>query len=214
MRIMYDTKKSIHLIIVIFNTVVIMILIGCAATKSYAYEKIGFFDLQYIFQNSEIGKKKANEFKNIYDEEKAKIADAEKDLRTRKDYLAENKSLLTPEIIKKLESDYQKKIKEYQELVNCTNEDLKKKDQELIKSLLPPIIKIIQKVEKQEGYTAIVDKTLMEDTHSKKWSNMSYSRDKDISDRIIAELNKDTISSSLSTLPTALPLPTESAAPF
>jgi Skp family chaperone for outer membrane proteins len=60
----------------------------------------------------------------------------------------------------------------------------------MAEQLAPQIVKVIQKIEKEERYTALVDKDMMMDTHSKKWASGSCSMDKDITSKIIEECNQ------------------------
>ena len=111
--------------------VCLIALMGIMNVQSYAYEKIGFFEMKEVILKSERGKQAAQELKKLYDEKKAIIQHTEKDLRERKNYLEKNTSVLSSAEKMKLESDYQKKFKDYQDLVDGANKELKKRDEEI-----------------------------------------------------------------------------------
>ncbi|HPL67878.1 MAG TPA: caspase family protein, partial [Smithellaceae bacterium] len=128
--------------------------------------KISFFNLTVVLQQSEVGKKAAQELKKLYEEKSAMVKDAEKELKISKDYSRN--------------SDYQKKFKDYQDLVDGANKELKKRDEEIASNLIPEIMKIVETIKKEDNYTAIVDLTTV--AYSKK--------DKDITDKIIYKFNQ------------------------
>lgn len=148
-------------------------------------EKIGFYDLKEVIQKSDAGKRAGNDFKNYYEKKKAIIADTERDLKSRKADLEKNRPILTEAALKEAESDYQNRLKSYQLLVEITNAELKKIDGKISGQLLPQIMKIVNGIKEKERYTALLDKNVQ---------GMSYSKDRDITSRIIEECNQYPIS--------------------
>ena len=169
-------KRSFYLMTVI--TVLVFFWSG----SSFAADKIGFINLQEIMQNSTAGKKAGDEFKKFYEKETQEIKSAEKELKTMKDELEKQSSIMTQSSRNEKEAAYQKKLRDYQLLVNDTNEELKKRDQEMTQKLMPGIIKIVRSIAEKEKYTLVIDVATMPIPY--------YSKENDFSKTVIDEYNK------------------------
>lgn len=120
-------------------------------------------------------------FTNYYNKKVAIIKDFEKDLHSRKADLEKNGASMAAADKEAAESDYQKRLKEYQSLVNNSNDELKKRDEELTKQLFPQIMMIVNRIKEKDNYTTVLEK----DT-----DKITCSKDKDITNRIIEECNR------------------------
>lgn len=169
-------KKSIYLM-----AIMTMLIFVCSTTASAA-DKIGFINLQEIMQNSNAGKKAAEEFKKYYDKETQEIKNAEAELKKMKDELEKQGSLMTQSKKSEKEAAYQKKMRDYQLLVNDTNEELKKRDQEMTQKLMPGIIKIVRTIAEREKYTLVMDVATMPVPY--------HAKENDFSSKVIEEFNK------------------------
>ena len=169
-------KKSIYLM------TIITLLVFVWSTGSWAADKIGFINLQEIMQGSNAGKKAAEEFKKFYDKETQDIKNAEKELKKMKEELEKQSSLMTQSSKNEKEAVYQKKMRDYQLLVNDTNEELKKRDQEMTQKLMPGIIKIVRTIAEKEKYTLVLDVATMPIPY--------YAKENDFSHKVIEEFNK------------------------
>lgn len=169
-------KRSIYLMIII----AFFVLAG--SNSSFAADKIGFINLQEIMQNSNAGKKAADEFKKFYEKETLEIKAAEKELKKMKEDLEKQSSLMTQSSRSEKEAAYQKKMRDYQLLVNDTNEELKKRDQEMTQKLMPGIIKVVRSIAEKEKYTLVIDVATMPIPY--------YAKESEFSKKVIEEFNK------------------------
>jgi outer membrane protein len=169
-------KKNIYLM------TIITLLVFVWSVTSLAADKIGFINLQEIMQSSDAGKKAAEEFKKFYDKETQDIKNTEKELKKMKEELEKQGSLMTQSSKNEKEAAYQKKMRDYQLLVNDTNEELKKRDQEMTQKLMPGIIKIVRSIAEKEKYTLVIDVATMPIPY--------YSKESDFSNKVIEEFNK------------------------
>jgi outer membrane protein len=80
------------------------------------------------------------------------------------------------------EAAYQKKMRDYQLLVNDTNEELKKRDQEMTQKLMPGIIKVVRSISEKEKYTLVIDVATMPIPY--------YAKENEFSKKVIEEFNK------------------------
>ncbi len=169
-------KKLFYLMTIM--TVFIFVL----GLNAWAADKIGFINLQEIMQNSSAGKKAADDFKKFYEKETQEIKSMENQLKKMKDELEKQGSVLTQSSRSEKEAAYQKKMRDYQLLVNDTNEELKKRDQEMTQKLMPGIIKIVRSIAEREKYTLVIDVATMPIPY--------YAKENDFSNKVIEEFNK------------------------
>jgi len=169
-------KRSFYLMAVIISLVFVW------STSSFAVDKIGFINLQEIMQNSNAGKKAAEEFKKFYEKETQEIKSSEKELKKMKDELEKQGSIMTQSSQKEKETIYQKKLRDYQLLVNDTNEELKKRDQEMTQKLMPGIMKIVRTIAEKEKFTLVIDVATMPIPY--------YAKENDFSKTVIEDFNK------------------------
>jgi outer membrane protein len=161
---------------------VMTMLIFVWSASSLAADRIGFINLQEIMQGSTAGKKAADDFKKFYDKETQKIQSTEQELKKMKDDLDKQSSIMTATARNEKETAYQKKLRDYQLLVNDTNEELKKRDQEMTQKIMPGIIKVVRSIAEKEKYTLVIDVATMPIPYFDKAS--------DFSKRVIEEFNK------------------------
>ncbi|PKN51219.1 MAG: hypothetical protein CVU55_13905 [Deltaproteobacteria bacterium HGW-Deltaproteobacteria-13] len=169
-------KRSIYLMSLI------TLLVFVWSTSSLAVDKIGFINLQEIMQTSVAGKKAADDFKKFYEKETKEIKASEAELKKIKDDLEKQSSIMTQSSRSEKEAAYQKKLRDYQLLVNDTNEELKKRDQEMTQKLMPGIIKIVRSIAEKEKYTLVIDVATMPIPY--------YAKENDFSKKVIDEFNK------------------------
>jgi outer membrane protein len=147
-----------------------------------AAEKTGFVDIREVMITSNAGKKAAEDFRKTYEREKAVIVEKENELKKLKDELEKQRPLLKEEVIKEKDSTLQKKYRDYQLLVKDSEEELRAKDQELSKKLLPDIMKLVQAIGEKEKYTMIIDMGQIPLAY--------YAKENDLTKRVIEEFNK------------------------
>jgi len=152
------------------------------AAERISAEKIGYVDIREIMMNSESGKKAAAEFKNIYEKNRLIIQGRESELQKLKEEMDKQRSILTEAALKDKEASYQTKFREYQTLVKEANDDLQGKDQELSKTMIPEIQKIVNAIGEKDKYTLIIDLSAVPIPY--------YNKTSDLTKRIMDEFNK------------------------
>jgi outer membrane protein len=147
----------------------------------FAADKIGFFNLREVMQHSNNGKKAGEEFKKLYDKKTTVIKSAENELKKIKDALDKQSAVLTQTAKKEKETAYQKKLRDYQILVDDTNKELKAKDEEIATKLIPAIVKVVRTIAEREKYTLVIDVASMPVAY--------YAKENDFSKKVIDEYN-------------------------
>lgn len=169
-------KRSICLI----AGLVLLMLVW--SNMAFAADKIGFINIQEIIQTSNAGKKAQAEFKKIFENKQTSIKAMENDVKKMKDELDKQGSILTPSARSEKETAYQRKLRDYQILVDDTNKELQKRDQEYSQKLIPDILKVVRAIAEKEKYTLILDVSTMPMPY--------FDRANDISKKVIEDFNK------------------------
>lgn len=160
----------------------IILLLFVWSTNSWAADKIGFINMREIMQNSTAGKKAGEDLKKVAEKKQASIFSAEKELKKMKEELDKQGSILTAGAHRDKEDAYQKKLRDYQLLVNDANEELKKRDQDISLKLLPEIVKIVRAIAEKEKYTLVIDIASTPVPY--------YAKENDFTKKVIEEYNK------------------------
>jgi outer membrane protein len=161
---------------------IVLLLFVWSSSSLAADNKIGFINVREIIQTSNAGKKAGEELKKVAERKRSEISSAEKELKSLKEDLTKKGSVMTAAARREREINYQKKLSDYQFLVNAANEDLQKRDQEIFQKLMPEILKVIRAIAEKEKYTLIIDVATMPVPY--------YDKTYDLSKRVIEEYNK------------------------
>ena len=171
-------KKCSYLI---SGTVVLLALLF-VASSALAAEKTGFVNIGEVLAKSDAGKKAEEQFKKVVEKDRVSIQEKENELKKLKEEFEKQRPLLKEEIFKAKEADYQKKFRDYQLLVKDANEELQAKQQDILKNLVPEIMKVVTAIGDQGKYTMIVDLSTIP---------MAYhAKENDITQRVVEEFNK------------------------
>jgi len=160
----------------------IILLLFIWSTNSWAAYKIGFINMREIIQNSTEGKKAEEDLREVTEKKQASISSMEKELKEMKDELYSQGATLTASERRDKVDAYQKKLREYQLLVNDANEEVKRRDLELSQKLFPEIVKIVRAIAEKEKYTLVIDIATMPVPY--------YTKENDFSKKVIEEYNK------------------------
>ena len=160
----------------------IILLLFVWSINSWAADKIGFINMREIMQHSTAGKKAGEDLKKVAEKKQASISSAEKELKKMKGELDKQGSILTANARRDKEAAYQKKLRDYQLLVNDANEELKRRDAELSQKLFPEIVKIVRAIAEKEKYTLVIDIASTPVPY--------YAKENDFSKKVIEEYNK------------------------
>jgi outer membrane protein len=164
------------------SSAVVLLALLFVASQALAVEKTGFVSIGEVVAKSEPGKKAEEQFRKIVEKDRAAIQEREKELQKLKDELEKQRPLLKEEVLKAKEADYQKKFRDYQLLVKDANEELQAKQQDLMKGLVPEIMKIVTAIGEKEKYTMIVDLSIIPIAY--------HARENELTQRVIEEFNK------------------------
>ncbi|MEN6464574.1 MAG: OmpH family outer membrane protein [Syntrophaceae bacterium] len=159
------------------------ILLGLSVPAN-AEEKIGFVNFQEVITTSNAGKAQADEFKKIMDKDRAALLEKETELKKMKEEIDKQRTTLKEAALKKKEAEFEKKLRDFQVAANDFNNDLRQREQEIFRKMIPEIMKIVKSMGEKGKYTMIVDPLV---------SQLPYhAADQDLTKKVIEEFNKAT----------------------
>ena len=170
-------KNNIYLIAGFILMSFVLISINGYAADS----KIGFINLREIIQSTNAGKKAGEEFKKLYDKKREELAAAESALKKLKDELDKQGPIMTEDARREKGTTYQRKLRDYQLLVEDSNKEMKGRDEEITGKLIPQIINVVRKIAEKEKYTLVIDVASMPLPY--------YAKENDFSKKVIEEVN-------------------------
>jgi outer membrane protein len=156
----------------------------CFILPAYAHaaevSKIGVIDLQKVLNECESGKKAKTDLEALIKSKESVIDEKGKEIEKLKSEIQKQSSALSADAKKSKEDELEKFMRDYQRTVQDSQAEVKKKEGELTESIIKEVHKIVDRIGKEEGYTMIIEKSLV----------LYTSQDLDITDRVIKEYNK------------------------
>ncbi len=138
----------------------ICLIVLFLATWAFSAEeiKLGAVDLPRVVRESEAGKKGAADLKKLYEKYQAQIRAKEGKLDKLQKALLEKGKSLPPEKRSAKEKELQKKFQEYQEFAKNAQEDIAKKESDLLRPIMESLEKLVKDYGRANGYAAITAK--------------------------------------------------------
>ncbi|MDT8440419.1 MAG: OmpH family outer membrane protein [Desulfuromonadales bacterium] len=140
--------------------IALMVVAGFCVSPVLAEDlKIGYVDLQKALNLSTAGKMAKEKIKSKVETYDAEVQLRQQELQKLKEDLEKQAMLLSEEARNAKERDYQQKLKEYQRFTKDIQEELQQTDADLTRKILEDLLKVVQEVGKQQGYTLVLEKT-------------------------------------------------------
>ena len=160
---------------------IFLVLVSLIAFNAQAEEtKIGYVDLQKVVTTSDQGREAMKTLSSIEKVKKALIKEKVDTIRSLEADLAKQASILNPETKKEKQAELEKLVAEYQKMRRESEEELQKNEAELIQKIVLDVNKLLEKIAKQEGYTAILNKPAV----------LYISNEFDLTGQVLTEINK------------------------
>lgn len=140
-------------------TVVLLLFLGANVVFSGTIDKIGYIDLQKIFELYSKKKPEVQEFYKKQEDFLKKKEKLEQEITDLQKDLQERGILYTEEVKNKKEQELNQKYLEYQNFLNEKGQELTERDNALTKAILEEIQKVIDQIGQENGYSVILPKT-------------------------------------------------------
>lgn len=140
------------------SLVIGMILLGWLGSVWATDLKIAYVDIQRAINESNAGKEAKKAITKEVEKFQRLIADKQKELQTMKESFEKQALMLTPDARTNKEKEYQNKLREFQRWGEDTQNEMNQKRMEMERSISTALVKVIQKLGADEGYTLILEK--------------------------------------------------------
>tara|TARA_S200000501_G_C20516289_1_gene609239 strand:+ start:149 stop:673 length:525 start_codon:yes stop_codon:yes gene_type:complete len=137
---------------------IIFFLTFFSLINAYSQEKLLFIDINYIFSNSEAGKKINKEIQNKNKKINSEFSEFQKKIDSEKETLLTQKNVLSDEEYKKKLSKLEKNLNEYNSIINKKNKDLNNFKTKVRLEFSNNLNKILQDYSKKNSISMILKK--------------------------------------------------------
>ena len=135
-----------------------IVLFGFLGFALAADLKIACVDIQKAVNESNAGKDAKKAITKEVEKFQRLIADKQKELQTMKESLEKQAPMLTPDARATREKEYQNKLREFQRWGEDSQNEINQKRMEMERNISIGLLKVIQKLGADEGYTFILEK--------------------------------------------------------
>jgi outer membrane protein len=167
------------------NTKISFMILACisilACTTTYAWDKVGYINLQRLVNESKMGKSAKANIEKLRQEKQSEIDTQLKEIQELKSLIEKNGNLMGEKNKAEKVEELQRMYKNYKRLVSDAKEELANEDSKLVATILEKADSVLKQVAKQEKYSIIL----------KDPDAIGYLDPKvDITDAVIREFNK------------------------
>ncbi|NDG84625.1 MAG: OmpH family outer membrane protein [Proteobacteria bacterium] len=163
-------------------TGIVVSVFALSASAARADEvKIGIVDMQKCIQMSESGKKAKSELESAFNKKKKELQEQEAGLKKMQEDYQKKKSALSESAQKEQERKLQEKFMKYQEVVQRSQSEIQKKEQEMSAPIIQNVRNKVTEIAKKKGFGIVLEKND---------NIVIYSEDKfDITEEVMKSLN-------------------------
>jgi outer membrane protein len=130
----------------------------CALPALAADAKIGFIDLQRALNECQAGKSAKEKITTKYKQLEGEFSAKQKELKTLKDELEKQGSVLSADAKTDKERQYQQKVKDFQRFAKDARDTLKQQETDYSRELIKELVLLARKMGEDGKYTLIVEK--------------------------------------------------------
>jgi outer membrane protein len=163
--------------IVMLAVTLLCLQLGASAAEPI---KIGVLDFQRCIQESNEGKRLAEALKNKQAEMQKDVEKKQQELVEMQKELEKQSLMLSMDAKTEREKGFEKKKRDFQYLMQDLNEEMKKLESDAKVSILTTLSGVVETIAKQQKFDLITERANI----------LYFSPGLDISDQVIAELNK------------------------
>jgi outer membrane protein len=136
-----------------------MLVLSCTVALAQERIKIGFIDVQRIISESQAGKKAKDRFQAQVKKAEADVQKERQDLERLKNDLDKKGPLLKDEERRNLEADLQKRSVILQRTLGDYQQDLQRRNNEMIAEILQELAQVVTEVGKADKFPLILERS-------------------------------------------------------
>lgn len=149
---------------------------------AFAEVKLGFIDMQKAIQETKAGQTAKKQLEGEFNKKKAELEKKEGELKKMFEEFEKKALALSDKVKAKKQQELQMEMQKHQQHVAKSQMDIQRKERELTKPIVEKMQKIINQIAKEDGFTAILEKSEQLVLFAK--------QEIDLTDRVVKEYNK------------------------
>ena len=166
-----------------FFVALLLSLFVFALPAGAAQLKLGYVDIQKALNSSQAGQDAKAKIAQKAKEYEAEFVLKRKELKDFGENLKKQMALLSPEAKRDKEREYQQMVTDFQRATKDAQAFLKQEDADHTRAIIRELVKIVDKIGKQEGYTLVFEKA--------EGSILYADKQIDLTDKIIKDYDKE-----------------------
>jgi len=142
-----------------FIMIVATLVVGVQGVAKAETLKVGVVDVEYIIHTSKKGKSAKAKLKKLFESKQKELDGAQEDLLKKKKEIEEGSAMASPEKKKALVMAYQQGLLSLQELYSKNQQELAKKEIDLMKPILKDLEEVLTSIAADEKYDIIMNRS-------------------------------------------------------
>jgi len=164
-----------------FILVFVLVLLGLVAGAA-AETKLGYVDLQAALNKSEAGKTANAKLNEVVMARQTSITEMEEKIKSLQENVKKQRHLMDETALRGKEEEIERMLRNYKRTVADAQDELKKKEAQLVGGIMDGLHQVVKDIGKDEGYTVIFEQNA---------SRLLYADGAiDITDRVVERFNK------------------------
>lgn len=171
---------------------VVVVSLMVAATAAASGNRIGYVDTQIVFDKTKLGKKYQGIIREYYESRK-KVLDQDADdiQKLQEDYAKQKQAkLLNEKAQKEKEESINRMINDFEKKRNDFSNEIGKKNEDLTHEFNEQMMDVLKDIAKREKVSVVLNKTLNILQKAEVPSVLYADEDLDMTDKVIAEMDK------------------------
>lgn len=133
-------------------------LMGFGSYSAQAEQKIAVVDMQKAIQTSNSGKKAREELEGAFNKKKKELQAEESNLKKLQEDFQKQQAALNPAAKQKKQAELQEKFMKYQELLQKSQADIQKREQEMSAPIISKIKSVVAEIAKSKGVDVVLER--------------------------------------------------------
>jgi outer membrane protein len=137
---------------------VVTLMAMAAATAARADVKLAYVDIQRALNDCRNGKTAKAEFRGRLQRVETQLQGEQNEVQQLKDELEKKGPLMQPDQRESLETEYNRKLRDFQDDFKNTRDSLQAKDNEITGAIVRDLATIVRQIGQKNGYTMVMEK--------------------------------------------------------
>lgn len=136
----------------------VMLLAMAAAGTARADMRLAYVDIQRALNECRAGKQARATFRSRIDQVQSQLEHEQNQVEDLKRQLEQKGALMQPDQRQNLEDDYTKKMRQFQDDVKNTREEMQQKDNQVTGAIVRDLATVVRQISQKGGYTMVMEK--------------------------------------------------------